>query len=60
VSDYFKNIYFMFLQYDGNLLKHKSLAAKCHHQRSGNSTTHPTIVSFLFTFSAINSPRSTH
>ncbi|KAF6033547.1 GYLTL1B [Bugula neritina] len=47
VSDYFKNIYFMFLQYDGNLLKHKSLAAKCHHQRSGNSTTHPTIVILL-------------
>ncbi|XP_067940014.1 xylosyl- and glucuronyltransferase LARGE2s-like [Watersipora subatra] len=46
-SDHFKNTYFMFLQYDGNLLKHKSLSANCPQFKSNSSTTHSVISELL-------------
>lgn len=46
IADYFKNFYMMFVQYDGNLLKHKYMSRGCPKSEANGSTTtvKPTIV----------------
>lgn len=49
ISDYFKNFYFMFVQYDGNLLRHKYMSRSCTEPERTNSSiviVKPTIVCF--------------